>query len=81
MWSSRSIQAEGYREELAEGVALTMVRLPAGTFLMGSPQDEPERLDCEGPQHQVRLGCFFLGQTPITQAQWRVVAGWPRRGA
>ena len=70
------MQVEGYREELAEGVALAMVKIPAGRFLMGSPPDETERSDVEGPQHEVRLGPFFLGQTPITQAQWRVVAGW-----
>jgi formylglycine-generating enzyme required for sulfatase activity len=26
----------------------------------------------------VTLGSFFMAQTPITQAQWREVAGWPR---
>jgi formylglycine-generating enzyme required for sulfatase activity len=26
----------------------------------------------------VTLGSFFLGQTPITQAQWRLVAGWQK---
>jgi len=70
------VQVEGYREELAEGVALSMVKIPAGTFLMGSPEDEPERLASEGPQHEVTLGAFFLAQTPITQAQWRAVADW-----
>ncbi|MBM5818342.1 MAG: formylglycine-generating enzyme family protein, partial [Cyanobacteria bacterium K_Offshore_surface_m2_239] len=29
-------------------------------------------------QHSVRLSGFYLGQTPVTQAQWRVVAGWPK---
>ncbi len=72
----RPVQAEGYREELAPGVALSMVRIPAGSFRMGSPQDEPESRDSEGPQHRVTLGPFSLGQTPITQAQWRAVALW-----
>jgi formylglycine-generating enzyme required for sulfatase activity len=26
----------------------------------------------------VTLGAFFLGQTPITQAQWRLVANWQK---
>jgi formylglycine-generating enzyme required for sulfatase activity len=47
---------------------------------MGSPGDEPERLEREGPQHEVTLGSFFLAQTPITQAQWRAVAGWQKVG-
>jgi formylglycine-generating enzyme required for sulfatase activity len=79
-WSMerRPLQVEGYREDLGEGVALTMVKIPAGSFLMGSPGDEPERSDDEGPQHEVTLGSFFMGQTSITQAQWRAVAGWQK---
>ena len=53
-----------------------MVQIPAGSFLMGSPSKESGRYDDEGPQHQVQLQGFFMGQTPITQAQWQVVAGW-----
>jgi formylglycine-generating enzyme required for sulfatase activity len=71
-----SLQLEGHRQQLAEGVALTLVQIPAGTFLMGSPKGEPERSDDEGPQHQVTLGSFLMAQTPITQAQWRAVAAW-----
>jgi formylglycine-generating enzyme required for sulfatase activity len=46
---------------------------------MGSPETEPERRDSEGPQHLVQLQGFFMSQTPITQAQWREVAGWQER--
>lgn len=73
-----SLEMEGYREELAPGVTITMVRIPAGSFRMGSPQEEEGRSDDEGPQHEVRLDGFFLGQTLITQAQWQVVAGWEK---
>ena len=72
----RQLEVEVLREKLAEGVSLPMVRIPAGSFLMGSPQHEPERWDVEGPQREVTLRAFFLAQTPITQAQWQVVAGW-----
>jgi formylglycine-generating enzyme required for sulfatase activity len=75
----RQVQVEGFLEQLGEGVAITMVKIPAGTFLMGSPRDETERSDVEGPLHEVKLASFFLGQTPITQAQWREVAGWQER--
>jgi formylglycine-generating enzyme required for sulfatase activity len=74
----RPLQVEGYREELGEGVALTMLKIPAGSFLIGSPEEEPERSEAEGPQHEVTLGSFFMAQTPITQAQWRAVAGWQK---
>jgi formylglycine-generating enzyme required for sulfatase activity len=55
-------------------VSLPLIAIPAGEFVMGSPADEPERLNDEGPQHRVRLQGFLMGQTPITQAQWRAVA-------
>jgi len=74
------LQVQGYREDLGGGVALTLVKIPAGSFLMGSPVDEPERSEDEGPQHEVTLGSFFVGQTSITQAQWRAVAGWQKVG-
>jgi formylglycine-generating enzyme required for sulfatase activity len=55
-----------------------MVPIPAGRFLMGSPPEEAGRDFDEGPQHEVTVQDFWLGQTPITQAQWREVAGWPK---
>jgi formylglycine-generating enzyme required for sulfatase activity len=64
--------------ELGEGESLRLIQIPAGEFLMGSPDSEPERYGNEGPQHRVRLTSFLLGQTPVTQAQWQLVAGWPK---
>ena len=72
----RSLQVPTYRQGLAEGVELTMVQIPAGSFQMGSPEGEGMRSDSEGPQHQVSLPSFFMAHTPITQAQWAVVASW-----
>ncbi len=62
--------------QLAPAATLEMLHIPAGRFTMGSPPDEPERHQDEGPQHQVELRDFFLSRIPITQAQWLVVAGW-----
>ncbi len=43
---------------------------------MGSPKDEPERSDTEGPQHTVRLRQgYWLFDTPVTQALWQAVMG------
>jgi hypothetical protein len=67
---------EGYREDLGGRLALTLIEIPAGSFLMGSPPEEPGLSDDEGPQHEVKLASFFMSHTPITQAQWREVAGW-----
>jgi formylglycine-generating enzyme required for sulfatase activity len=73
----KPITVSGYHEKLAENIAITMIQIPAGEFQMGSPEQEADRQSDEGPQHQVKLRSFFMGQTPVTQAQWQVVAGWP----
>ena len=69
----------GATAEAAAPLTLTLVEIPAGSYLMGSPPEEPERSDDEGPQHEVKLASFFMSQTPITQAQWRAVAQWQER--
>ena len=73
---SQPRQVQGFREPLVEGVALTMLWIPPGRFWMGSPENEPKRQEREGPQHLVQVPGTFMSQTPITQAQWREVAGW-----
>ena len=69
-------QAQYYTEDLGDGIELDMILIPGGQFLMGSPENELERLGSEGPQHQVNVPSFFMGKYPITQEQWRVVADW-----
>ena len=59
-----------------EPPALTLLWIPPGRFWMGSPATEVNQSEAEGPQHLVQLQGFFMGQTPITQAQWREVALW-----
>ncbi len=68
----------GYTEKLGEDIGLDMMSIPGGTFLMGSPDDEPERENYESPQHEVTVSPFFLGRYTITQAQWRIVASYPQ---
>ncbi len=47
-----------------------------GTFLMGSPEDEPDRFDWESPHHPVIISRgFWLFDTPCTQALWRAGMG------
>ena len=48
-----------------------MVVIPAGWFTMGSPPDEPERWDAEGPQHKVTIAKpFAIGRFAVTFAEW-----------
>jgi formylglycine-generating enzyme required for sulfatase activity len=67
---------QGYTEHLDDKVTLTLMLIPAGEFMMGAPQDEPDSEDRERPQHLVKVPQFFMGRYPVTQAQWRVVAGY-----
>jgi formylglycine-generating enzyme required for sulfatase activity len=53
-----------------------MMAIPGGSFMMGAPESEPESGDDERPQHEVTLSPFYLSRYPITQAQWRIVAGY-----
>jgi formylglycine-generating enzyme required for sulfatase activity len=53
-----------------------MAVLPAGRFLMGSPQGEPGRAENEGPQHAVAVGRFAVSKYDVTFANWQAcVAG------
>ena len=75
-----ALEAYYYEEPLGEGIEpLTMVAIPGGTFLMGSP-GEKDDFKSEKPQHPVSVSAFYLSQTPITRAQWRFVAHLPREG-
>ena len=77
-WRART---QVFYEDLGDGARLTMVRIPPGSFQMGSAEQEPGRHANEGPLHTVSLPEFLIGQTPITQAQWRAVARWePQTG-
>ena len=74
----RQGQAQYFSEDLGNGVTLDMVKIPGGTFLMGSPETEEGHSDNESPQHRVTVQPFFMGKYPVTQAQWRVVANLPQ---
>jgi formylglycine-generating enzyme required for sulfatase activity len=49
----------------------TMIVVPAGKFMMGSPESEKDRDDEEGPQHEVTIPKpFAVGKTEVTFAEW-----------
>ena len=52
------------------GIAFRYV--PAGTFLMGSEQGDAD----ERPVHAVRLGHFWISETPVSWATYCRVMEW-----
>ena len=52
-----------------------MVFVKGGSFLMGSPENDPDAYVDEKPQHQVTVGDFLIGKYPVTQRQWVEIMG------
>ncbi|KAB0242496.1 TIR domain-containing protein [Microcystis aeruginosa EAWAG127a] len=78
-----SKQSQYFREDLGDGITLEMVAIPGGTFLMGTEDEEIEKLvkkfnwdgfGWERPQHRVTVSSFYMGRYPITQSQWKAIA-------
>ena len=57
------------------GLELPMAPLAAGTFTMGSPVSEIGHRADETPHRVTLTRPFWLGRTPVTQAQYEAVAG------
>ena len=48
-----------------------LVVVPSGSFMMGSPEEEEDRDDDEGPTHEVRIGYqLAVGVYPVTFDEW-----------
>ncbi len=62
------------------GVPYDMVKIPGGEFLMGSPPDEPNRQEDEGPQVRVRVGPFWMARFETTWDQYEpfMITSGPR---
>lgn len=70
--------AQSRTEALEQGIALELVAIPGGTFVMGAPKSEEGWHPSQSPQHTVAIAPFWMGKYPITQAQWSVVAALPK---
>ena len=75
--SSQSVDSEthGRPPTLTNSIGMTLIEIPAGTFLMGTPSDEPGH---ENNEQQVSVTIskpYWIGQTEVTQAQWKRVMG------
>jgi uncharacterized protein (TIGR02996 family) len=67
--------------ERVSSIGMRFALVPAGRFLMGSPQDEKGRRPDE-TRHEVEITRpFWLGVFQVTQAQWQAVMKRGRRWA
>jgi hypothetical protein len=63
-------------ESFVNILEMEMKLVPAGTFMMGSPDTDRDAADDEKPRHLVRITRpFLLGTTEVTQGQFRAVTG------
>ena len=59
--------------KIDNSVGMKLVRIPAGQFIMGSPDSEDGR-DTDEVQHLVTISKgFYMSTTPVTQGQWVAV--------
>jgi len=55
---------------LVDSLGMKMIRVPAGTFVMGSPAGESFRQDEERPHRVTLTRGFRISATEVTQRQW-----------
>jgi eukaryotic-like serine/threonine-protein kinase len=62
--------------EINNSIGMKLVLIPAGEFMMGSPEGDSSRFSDEQPQHLVRITkAYYLGVTEVTQTQYERVMG------
>src|SRR5262245_48069041 len=61
-------------KECAQGCP-EMVVIPAGKFVMGSPENDPDRTPNEGPSHEVMIAKpFAVSKFEVTFEEWDACA-------
>ena len=59
-----------------DGISIEMVKVEAGTFMMGATSEMKDPYDWEKPVHQVTLtNDYYMGKYEVTQALWEAVMG------
>lgn len=53
-------------------VTYSMVPIPGGVYVMGSPVSEADRGEDEGPQREVKIAPFWMGQFEVTWNEYEL---------
>jgi formylglycine-generating enzyme required for sulfatase activity len=62
--------------DLGGGVTMELVRIPDGSFMMGTDSTDYQWLEYSRPVHSVTISRdFYIGRYEVTQAQWEAVMG------
>lgn len=61
--------------EFKSSVGAVLIRVPAGSFIMGSSESEDGHRIWERQREVTFCNDFYLGKTPVTQGQYRAVIG------
>ena len=65
--AANATEMKPYRELLpGSEVGFDLLPIPGGRFVMGSPDDEADRKDDEGPTHAVEVAPFWIGRCEVT---------------
>ncbi len=76
LWVDTAAPLAGQRFYRAVEGPANLAWIPPGTFTMGSPSNEVERGNAEGPQTVVTLTSgFFMGKYELTQGEYLAVMG------
>ena len=78
-YASSSSLSSGSNEisiPVKNGITIDMVKVEAGTFMMGATSEMGNPYSWEKPVHQVTLTKdYYMGKYEVTQALWQVVMG------
>ena len=68
---------DNYRTEkkFSNSIGMEFVYVPPGTFIKGSPLDEPGRKSDEKQQWVTLTNGFYMQTTEVTQGQWKAIMG------
>ncbi len=62
-------------QDLPNNIKLEMIKIPSGSFMMGSANNNLNTDNYESHQHQVTLQQYFLGKYLVTNKQYQAVVG------